>query len=129
MVSARRSERSWLNASLPTPSVWPATTKVEPFRLGFDSALPSSCTAWVEVLLIAAELKSKLISRSMFGLVDAISAICSRSPSDSDRVLRLRTVLMKLISFALIVGSAFGPIDRPRGTGFGCHAPTILLAG
>ncbi len=29
---------------------WPASTKVEPFMLVSDSALPSSCTAWVEPL-------------------------------------------------------------------------------
>ena len=64
----------------------------------------------------------------MFGLVAAISAICSRSPSDSDLVLRLRSVLTKPISFALMAGSTCGPLERPRVKGFGCNALTILSA-
>ena len=36
--------------------VCPATTKVEPRRLEFESALPSSCTAGIEFLLMSAEL-------------------------------------------------------------------------
>src|SRR3569832_1275762 len=67
-----------------------ATTKVEFLSAGFDSALPSSCTAGSEAWLIRAELYSNRISRSIFGLAAASSAICSRSPSESERDGRLR---------------------------------------
>jgi len=65
----------------------------------------------------------------MFGLVDAISAISSRSPSESERVFRLRSVWTKLISLALTAGSACGPIDRLRVSGFGCRAFRDLIRG
>src|SRR5262249_8456799 len=125
MVSARRSDRSWLNASPPTPSVWPATTKVEPRSFGSDSAAPSACPEGIDSLLMSAELKSKWISRSIFGLVAAIWAISSRSPIDIDRVLRLRRLCTKFISCAL-AGSTWGvPTERPRVSGFGCSALRI----
>jgi hypothetical protein len=54
-----------------------------------------------------------------------ISAISSRSPSDSDRVFRLRSVSTKWTSLAVAAGSAWGPTDRPRVSGFGCNALVI----
>ena len=95
--------------------MWPATTKVEPRSFGSDSASPSACTEGIEALLMSAELKSKWISRSIFGLVAAISAISSRSPIDSDRVLRLRTLLTKFASLALTAGSTCGADRKAAG--------------
>ena len=60
-----------------------------------------------------------------FGLFEAISAISSRSPSDSDLVLRLRSVCTKPISLAFTAGSTFGPADRPRVIGLGFSACRI----
>jgi len=45
-----------LYSSPPIASVWPATTKVEPFSTGSDSALPSACTEGTDVLAMSAEL-------------------------------------------------------------------------
>jgi hypothetical protein len=59
-------------------------------------------------------------------LVAANSAICSRSPVESDRVERLRTVFRNVASLACTAGSACGPADRPRVTGFGFNASRIL---
>src|SRR5690242_4110337 len=42
--SARRSDRFWLYSSPPAASVWPATTKVEPFNSALLRARPSACT-------------------------------------------------------------------------------------
>src|SRR5215831_674474 len=131
MVSARRSERFWLKASPPTPSVWPATTKVEPFSFASVSASPRAFTDGIDAELIEAELKSNWISRSMFGLVAAISAICSRSLVDSERVLRLRSPSTKLACFALTSGSicaARAPMESPRVSGLGCNALRICSA-
>ena len=55
-VGGQRSERSWLYASPPAASVWPATTKVEPFRSGFESARPKACTDDIDLALMFAEL-------------------------------------------------------------------------
>src|SRR5207248_7139601 len=69
--------------------------------------------------------------RSIFGLLAASSAISWRSPSDSDRVLRLRSVLTKLVSLARVAASAgcCGPVERPRvAPGFGFRASRILSA-
>src|ERR1700742_2189117 len=75
---------------------------------------------------MSAELKSKWISRSIFGLVAAISAISSRSPIDIDRVLRLRMLATKFTSLALTAGSTLGTsTERPRVSGFGCSALMI----
>src|ERR1700756_4658178 len=94
--------------------------KVNPFSFGSDRAWPSAWTEGIDDWRIEAELKSKLISRSIFGLVAAISAISSRSPSDSDRVLRLRILARKLSSLALAAASTWGgPTDRPRVSGCG----------
>src|SRR3954447_3773187 len=103
--------------------------KVEPFRLGSESALASSSTACSELLLMSAELLSKRISRSIFGLVAAISAISWRSSNESDRVLRLRTKLRKLTSFICLAVSTCGAaIERPRVGDVGLSARTILSA-
>src|SRR4051794_33827865 len=66
----------------------------------------------------------------MFALVAAISAICSRSPSDSDRVLRFRRLSRKLTSLAWTEGSTWGAgvIDIPRVNRFGCSALRIWSA-
>src|SRR6516164_347579 len=65
----------------------------------------------------------------MFGLVETIEAISSRSSSDSERVLRLRTLARKVSSFAFAAWSICGsPIDSPR-VGLGCSARTIWSAG
>ena len=61
-------------------------------------------------------------------MVDAISAISSRSPSESDRVFRLCKVATKLVSLALTAGSACGAPERLRVSGFGCKALTIWFA-
>src|SRR3954462_3147949 len=45
-------------------------------------------------------------------------AICSRSPSDNDRVLRLRRVSTNFPSAALTAGSAGGATESPRVSGF-----------
>src|SRR5262249_36251771 len=67
--------------------------------------------------------------RSIFGLVAASCATSSRSPSDSDRVERLRSVLMKVASLACAaVSTCWPPADRPRVSGFGCSALEIWSA-
>src|SRR6185437_7829333 len=96
--------------------------KVEPFSCGSDSASPRCCTADIEPWLIEAELKSKLISRSIFGLLAAIVSSWLRSSIESERVERLRTLLMKLLSAARC-----GSTDRPRVKGGAFSEFTMTL--
>src|ERR1700744_4923705 len=86
--------------------------KVVPFSCGSDSASPRCCTADIDPWLIEAELKSKLISRSIFGLLAAIVSSWLRSSIESERVERLRTVLMKLL-----LAARGGSTVRPRVSG------------
>jgi hypothetical protein len=98
------------------PSVWPA---------------PRAFTDGIEAGRIEAELNSNLISRSMFGLVAAISAICPRSLINSERALRLRRPSTKLACFALTSGSICAgraPMESPRMGGLGCNALRICSA-
>src|SRR6185437_193427 len=72
------------------------------------SASPRCCTDDIELWLIEAELKSKLISRSIFGLSRVRLWSWSRSSIDSERVGRLRTLLINVISrcfFSIDCGS------------------------
>src|SRR5215475_8915696 len=96
--------------------------KVVPFNCGSDSASPRCCTADIEPWLIAAELKSKLISRSIFGLLAAIVSSWLRSSIESERVERLRTLLMKPLSAARC-----GSADRLRVTGGAFSEFTMVL--
>src|SRR5215475_8618606 len=67
----------------------------------------------------------------MFGLVAAISAICSRSLIDSERVLRLRRPSTKPACLALTAGSICAegaPMESPRVSGLGCNALRICSA-
>src|SRR5262249_53817629 len=106
-ASARRSDRSWLKGKLPLASVWLAMTNTRSLNSGLDSALPSLTTSGMACALMTAELESKLISRSMRScFVSVMAAIFSRSSMVSERVTRLRTLLMKRSSSSLRAASA-----------------------
>src|SRR6516162_2122498 len=107
IASARRSDRSWLKGKLPLASVWLAMTNTRSLNSGLDSALPSLTASGMACALMTAELESKLISRSMRScFVSVMAAIFSRSSMVSERVTRLRTLLMKRSSSSLRAASA-----------------------
>src|SRR5262245_47220263 len=87
--------------------------KVRPFRSGLVRAFPSSVTCGIALEPVTAELKSKLISRSIFGLELAIDAILSRSSVDRERVGRLRKELRNFVS-STAGASLAGDVVRPR---------------